>query len=241
MRKRISTVLSVLICLALSAGRSEALSVLVSRAAGSGISWGYRVEGWVGMTALLDEATADNVAVADGFEDLAQMLTYDSLWLDARYSFPAPVRLSAVEIANIQAFIATGRRVVLFGENMDFFGAWDESVLSVVGGTLEPVRLTRAVASLPGHELTSGVLSVEPIQAGIARGGTPLFEQNFATLWGANVVTVLDVSLFQDTYLDRRDNAVFANNLARWVAASPPPPDGDGDGVPDDTDRKSVV
>ncbi len=234
MGKRIFIVVSVLSCLALSVGRSEALSVLVSRAAGSGIDWGYGVGGWSGVTALLDEATGGNVAVVDGFEDLAQMLDYDALWLDARYSFPAPVRLTALEIANIQAFVGTGRRVVLFGENMDFFGGWDESVLAVVGGTLESVRLNTPVAGVPGHELTDGVQSVAPVMAGVAGGGTPLFEQNFATTWGANVVTVLDVSLFSDANLGQHDNAVFADNLVRWVAASPPPPDADGDGFTED-------
>jgi hypothetical protein len=55
---------------------------------------------------------------------------------------------------------------------------------------------------------------------GLAIGGTPLFSQNFATLWGdGNVLTILSIDLIADYNFDRtRGNLRFGQNVARWAA-----------------------
>ena len=62
--------------------------------------------------------------------------------------------------------------------------------------------------------------------AGFAVGGAPLFDTvgggSVATLWGENVLTVLDTFLWFDGDLLLQDNAQFAINIADWIAEPPP-------------------
>ena len=77
------------------------------------------------MTTALNNACR-NIATTPNFENLAQMLSYNAIWLDAR-SFGGSL-LSANELSNIATFIATGRRVVLMGENTNWT-TWDNQIL----------------------------------------------------------------------------------------------------------------
>jgi hypothetical protein len=74
------------------------------------------------------------------------------------------------------------------------------------------------------NQLTDGVGSVIAPAHGVAFGGVALFSDNFATLWSDNVLTILDVDAFNDTYWNDADNAVFAQNVADWIATPVPVP-----------------
>src|SRR4030042_1651803 len=87
-------------------------SLLVSDSGGA-LGYGYGYSAWDNMTAALN-AQFSTVTVVPNFQNLALMLGYDRLWLDQRWTSGS---LTATEISNIGAFIATGRRVVLMGEN----------------------------------------------------------------------------------------------------------------------------
>lgn len=186
---------------------------------------GYKVGGavWTQFTAKLNAAFAGNVSFAPNFENLAQMLDHDALLLPARD--PGDT-LSAAEVAAISAFIATGRRVLLFGEN-DNWAGWNQQVVALAGGSYvpEPYDAYWAFSSpLVDNELTDGAGSILGFWVGVADGGTQLYSnKNFVTLWGAsqNVLTILDENVVEDGYQDQGDDAQFTTNVANWLAAGP--------------------
>ena len=213
MKRRIIGILFVL-SLAFATS-SYALSLLVSE--GRFYEYGYGKSSWGEMTSFIDTATGDNVTVVGDFSDLSQMLKYDALWLDIRNPGDS---LTSSEVNNLNTFISTGRRVVMIGENNNWM-TWDNSILGVVGGTLNGVAYD-AVTSIYSHPLTNSAPTVYVPTGGAAEGGIALYSKNFATLWGSNsnVLTVLDVNVFQDSFLNRENNRQFAKNVANWVANS---------------------
>ena len=147
------------------------------------------------------------------------MMTFDALWLDHRGSDSLPTSvLTAAEINNIGQFINTGRRVVLHGEN-EMWINWNNQILGIVGGSFAGGGNSEPTAPALIHELTDGVSQVYMAAPGLANGGTPLFNNNFATLWGAeqNTLTILEVSSQSTTYWTNLDNAVFFTNVASWI------------------------
>ncbi|OPY75226.1 MAG: hypothetical protein A4E63_00454 [Syntrophorhabdus sp. PtaU1.Bin050] len=203
---------------------SFARTVLVSHESGLEIL-GYGDKWCTHLTSALDTATGNNVAVVSDFSNLSQMLTYDALWLDPRKAITGS--LTDTEINNIKSFIATGRRVVMIGDN-GYDGInwtnWDNQILGIVGGTFVSGSAyygnTIPVAS---NSLTDGVSYVKLMASGLANGGTPLFDQNFATLWGSNVLTILDVNALSDDVWGEggwEGMYQFQTNIANWVANS---------------------
>ncbi len=179
-------------------------------------SYGYGNSSWNNMTSALDTATGNNFTIGN-FIDLNVMLSYDALWVDTR---SPSATLSTTEYDNILAFIGTGRRVVLNGENTGW-STWNTSVLSLVGGTVAGSNGQGATSSIVDNELTSGANTVYlPTSGIVATGGTALYDQNFATLWGDNVLSVLDVNIFSDNFWSYESNSTFSNNVANWVADS---------------------
>jgi hypothetical protein len=169
------------------------------------------------MTAALN-AQFSTVTVVPNFQNLSQMLSYDRLWLDQRWTSGS---LTSTEISNIAAFIATGRRVVMVGEN-DYWTSWDNQILSIVGGSFGG-EYTGSANTVLADPLTAGVSSVNLPTAGlVASGGTALFDHNWATLWGAtgNTLTLLDVNVMSDTYWSSNNNGQFSENVAEWLAAT---------------------
>ena len=185
---------------------------------------GYKVGGavWTQFTAKLDAASGGSVFLAPNFEDLSLMLGYDALLLPARDPSDS---LSAAEVAAISAFIATGRRVLLFGEN-DNWAGWNEQVVAIAGGAYvpEPYDSYWAYSSpLVGNEITDGADSILGFWVGVAAGGTQLYSgRNFVTLWGPsqNVLTILDENVVEDGYQADADDARFTTNIANWLAGS---------------------
>ncbi len=200
----------------------NAASILVSQGTVSS-NYGYGSTGWSNMTNAMNAAVAGgSIDVTANFSNLSQLLSYDALWLDTR---AAGSSLSTTEINNITSFIATGRRVVLNGENTAW-NSWNQSVLATVGGSAVTNTYSNGVYnSVISNSLTNSVNDVYFPAAGIAIGGTALFAVNSITLWGAsdNVVSMLDVNLCSNDYWSYNDNAQFCGNLATWAASSAVP------------------
>jgi hypothetical protein len=180
---------------------------------------------WTQFTDKLNAATGNQVHLAPNFDNLSVMLTYDALLLPAREQADM---LSALEVANLSAFISTGRRVLLFGEN-DNWNAWNTQVVSIAGGTYIPEPYDTFwgySSSLVNHEITSGASTILGFWVGVAQGGTQLYsDKNFVTLWGPsqNVLTILDENVVEDGYAGDHDDAQFTTNVANWLAGSSAP------------------
>ncbi|MEP7001185.1 MAG: PEP-CTERM sorting domain-containing protein [bacterium] len=173
---------------------------------------------WTFMSAQLN--TAFGVGNVDAFADLSSLstlLTYDRLWVDQRYG----PTLTSAEAANIAAFIATGRRTVIIGENQ-LWPTWNAQIGSIVGGTVINQCDFTSYATAYASSLTAGVSAVTNSCGSLAVGGTSLFTGNFATLWGSNLstLTILDSNLMDDFYRGQDDNSLFATNTAQWLAGS---------------------
>ena len=71
------------------------------------------------------------------------------------------------------------------------------------------------------NALTAGVSPITLALAGLAgggSGGTPLFTLNWATLWGPNLLTALDVNVLADlTDMGYAGNAQWEQNVANFL------------------------
>lgn len=222
---------------------ASAKSILMSYYTNNGIinsDLYYGSSEWSKMTAAVEDGGNNQVTFVADFEDLSLMLQYNALWLQMRSiscspDFNCSGTLSSLEINNIRAFIASGRRVVMIGEWGGWpYGTelgwqdWNNQILSIVEGSYDTAYGDSPVAinpvSIINHKLTEGVNELELIgnRYGAANGGLALFEPNFATLWGNidNVLTVLDTGVFDDSRWDLGDNGQFSTNVADWIAAS---------------------
>jgi hypothetical protein len=186
----------------------------VNAGPGGGPPGGY---GFVNTTNDLYAAFgASNITQQFGVDIGPSLLTYDRLWIDFRADQST---LSAAELGLLTTFIASGRRMVFIGENSGWTN-WNQSFLTLVGGTDVPACAFTNSATVYAHQLTAGVSSTTPACSSSANGGTALFGYNYATLWGAqqNVLTVLDSDVFDDNYGTAADDQRFANNVAVWLA-----------------------
>ena len=186
----------------------------VNAGPGSGPPGGY---GFVNTTNQLYGAFgAANITQQFGVDIGASLLSYDRLWIDFRADQST---LSASEISVLSSFINSGRRMVFIGENGSW-DAWNESFLSLVGGSSSAQCSFQVSSTVYTHQLTAGVSMTQPACSSEAVGGTALFGFNYATLWGAqqNVLTVLDSDVFDDNYGTAYDDQRFAHNVAVWLA-----------------------
>lgn len=173
----------------------------------------YAGANFTGMAAQLNAAFggSSNVSV---LSSAAGLMGFDAVWVDQRYLGT----LTSSELSELSAFAAAGRRMVMIGEN-NSWDAWNQQILGIggggyMGGCFWPVSTPALVSPL-----TAGVSSVEMACGSYATGGTSLFSQNFATLWGAgNVLTILDSNMLDDAYRTHYNNAQFAGNVATWLA-----------------------
>jgi hypothetical protein len=221
--------------LSASTARAQgARSLLVNtNAAGTGVYDEIYVGGysWKGTTSSLTATFGTHMGSTSTLSDLSQMLTFDALWVDQRYK-AAP---SAGELANLAAFAATGRRVVVIGENATW-GPWNAAVLGALGGAEGPGQsqswyqmnghttpgcLDGAASTALAHALTAGVAKVNMSCGGYALGGTSLFDYGVATLWGAsqNVLVILDANVLDDRFVTKYDGRTFQRNVVDWIAA----------------------
>lgn len=178
------------------------------------LGYGYGLYSWNNMTAALNNYFgAANITVSGGdLSNLSYLMGFDRLWLTARQ--PYGQTLSATEISNIEAFIATGRRVVLIGENSAWTD-WNNAILQTVGGSYSGNDTSDALFPVISNQLTAGVGMLTTVADGLAVGGTPLFDENVATLWGnsQNVLSLLSVNVIEGS-----SNQQFGVNMANWLA-----------------------
>jgi hypothetical protein len=125
--------------------------------------------------------------------------------------------LALDETVNLATFIASGKRVFLMGENI-YWPWWNNDILALASGGTSSFAgpYNGPVTPVVTHELTDGLASLYINAGGVnTGGGTQLFNQNVATLWGAgNVVTFLDSYAFT-----QNGNSKFQQNVANWLAA----------------------
>jgi hypothetical protein len=197
-----------------------ALSLLVSQGVGVDVNDDHFYYGGSRWTNLTNEINSsfDTVTVTPNLNDLNQLLAYDRLWIDQRWVGGS---LAPTEIANIKAFISSGRRLVMIGEN-NSWTKWDNQILGLFGGSYAGESHTTATP-LPGHpELTAGVSPIPfPENAyGTSSGGEPLFDTKLAALWNGQAVSVLDVNIFEQN--DFGSAPRFRQNVVAWLAAPEP-------------------
>lgn len=178
------------------------------------------------LTDAFDAATGNEVTVVANVADLNSLMSFDGLWLDHIDTDNDPDSssqyLTPVEISNIEAFIALGRRVVMIGEGWPWEN-WNRQILDIAGGTLSDITASATMTRAVEHELTASAETIHVYGSGFSMGGTHLYEgwpngTSIATLWGENVLTVMDDFITTDSGWSRADNAQFATNVVNWVS-----------------------
>ncbi len=187
-------------------------------------NYGIGDSGWSYFTTSLTAATGNSISFTGDFSNLSDMMSYDAIFLQARETSST---LSVAEINNITAFAATGRKVLMIGENDNWLG-WNQQITAIGGGSYNYMGywLYDTATKVVDNALTAGADNVYLPAAGVAIGGTSLYNYNFATLWGSNqnILTILDVNLESDGYWSNANNGAFTTNVAYWLADSNPVP-----------------
>ena len=182
---------------------------------------GFGVDGyaWTAMSADLHAAAGPTIPTSADLSNLPALLNYDAVWVDLREVDTGT--FSPGETAALSAYIATGRRVVLIGGNSDYAN-WNASMLALVGGTDGGDLPTKTYASVAVVPLTTGVSGLYAQSGGKAVGGTTLFADRVATVWGParNVVVLMNPLSVSDYNIGQAGNAPFAKNLAGWAAGT---------------------
>jgi hypothetical protein len=204
------------LCCCFAPIRVQALTLLVQQNQPY-LGYGCGLSSWMSMTMELNRVFGSaQITVHDTpLTDLDYLMGFDRLWI----TFSEAYLLSDAEVANVQTFIATGRRVVLPG---DAFAPWNRSILRTVGSTYPGLFTSGLLTPAYQHPLTTGVTSLDTDSAGLAGpGGISLFNENVVTLWepAQNVVSVLDVNAIESGWItDTPGNQQFRENLAEWLA-----------------------
>lgn len=197
---------------------AQAATLLLRETAFTEEGLGYGKGDWEDMTELLDTAFggSENITVVEDFE-LETLTDYDSVWIDMG-DFES--ELSEDEVDKIQAFIETGGRVVMVGEN-DLWTTWNNSILGVVNSSVDE-ETGGTLDTAYDHALTESVSTVNIPTGGTADGGLSLFTSAVATLWGdsENVLIMLDGNTWADTFIGDEDNQRYAQNVANWIAGN---------------------
>ena len=162
--------------------------------------------------------------------DPLQVESASAILVVYRNPFGGPDTLSPTEISNLSNFLASGRHVVIVGEG-NFFDTWNNSILafasSIAGGSAPTLGspFNGNVSPIVSNALTAGVSTFNLQGGGIVAGGggTALFDHNFATLWGPNLLTVLDAQVFRNLAAAGSGDAVFRENLADFLGPVPLP------------------
>ncbi len=182
--------------------------------------FGYGTTNWTAMTSILDASSGNTMGVVSDFSNTAQIMGADALWVDIGGQTAV---LNSDEVLNIQNFAATGKRIVLLGENW-LWGDWNNQITGLFGGSYGNNDFDGGTHPAVIHELTSGITAIDVPTGGDPLGGTPLFIQGYAALYGSseNALVLLDVNTFSDGYIGSLDNMVFAQNVADWIAVPEP-------------------
>jgi hypothetical protein len=171
---------------------------------------------WSNFTASL--AAQPGGYTVGNIGDAAQVAAADAIVVVHRNPFLPGASLSADEVANLAGFLATGKRVLLIGEG-NFWDAWNDSILSFASGGTATHGTVVSGTTTPAvvNDLTDGVTSLlmQGVGTTVGGGGTALFGTNFATLWGDNLLTVLDGQVFTQFGAPG-----FRDNISAWLDES---------------------
>ncbi len=138
---------------------------------------------------------------------------------------------SAAELSVLSSLLNSNVQVLVFGEHSGWANS-DNQLATLLGGNYYTLPYyANDQQAINGYPLlTDGVTSFEFAAPGYiaANGnGLALSQNDSITLWGTNrnFLTLLDVNLLSNDYINRADNKVFANNLAAWLSGATPIPE----------------
>jgi hypothetical protein len=138
------------------------------------------------------------------------------------YMQPTSRTLTSIEATNLSDWIASGKRVGVFGDNWAF-ATWNGSFLPVLGGTdCSTTAFSNAGGTpLVSHPLTTGITLLQTMGApGCANGGIQLFSNTFAALFGStqNALALMDVNTLDPQALQTwPENVRWGDNVADWL------------------------
>jgi len=177
---------------------------------------GYR---WSGFTN--DLVQTHSITHLENFEDYSQIEAFDALWLDQEYY--GSRQLSPIEIDNIRAFISSGHKAVLIGENYSW-NTWNNSILEIVSGGFQGACSKAVGYTISDHMLADNVSATQMICGSIVLSsvGAPdmLFDNNMAAVYAigaGEALVVLDVNWVDDDYRSLYDNTQFSYNVIDWL------------------------
>ncbi len=201
-----------------AAGPATAQRSLMCTLDTHGFGFNYGGSRYGNFSAEIDGYFGTVTTVTD-LSDLSAMNQYDSIMVQIR---EWGATLSPTEQANLDAYVASGRRVLLIGENPSLWFEWNDDICNVGGGSSTNSESNGSYTVLNAHPvLTAGVTSIHIPNGGIANGGTSLFTTNTATLWDGNgqenVLTMLDVNVFENDRWATEDGAQYSANVATWL------------------------
>ncbi len=129
-------------------------------------------------------------------------------------------QLSATELTSLQNFASSGARIAAFSENFGWNSGWNPSIISAMGGTncTSSSYSNAAGTPLVSNALTAGISSLLTQGApGCAGGGTDLFSNTFATLYGTNRLVLSDINTLDTQIQGNPDNVQFGSNVSDWL------------------------
>lgn len=193
--------------------------------------------------------------------DAGALAASDALWVtsgdvDTGGSGKA---LSATETSNLQAYIASGRKVVLTGASSNLWSIWNNSLLSALGGgvlgadCIGNCYQTVTPGAFPG--LSDGLVGLWTQSGATLASGGPrvdLLPGGMFSVWGPlqNVLLVLNGNWMKNSYMQLAlddvsgdiGNDTLIHNISNWIAApnaiepplppAPPGPEQPGGSVP---------
>lgn len=209
--------LAALLALALTPAIAAAQSLLVIDR--SDFYYGVGESGFTQLTSVMMSSFGGDITYTNTLDDLATLLAYDRIFLNLQQAGGSG--LTPQQESNLQAFLATGRRAVLLGENSSWPN-WNASLADIVGGAYTGTCTSGNFAPAIGGTLTQNVGMVYLPCGGEMAGGTPVFSGTSAfSLFGnlSNALVMMDYNMVSDNYDHLQDNAAFQQNVALWLAA----------------------
>jgi len=196
---------------------AHAIPILKQTAQGSYTTNVLGGSSWTTFTSIL---TASNTLTSTtDFSNSSQLSQYGAVWVDQELGDT----LSSAEISSLQNYIAAGHKVVLIGENSSW-AAWNNSLMSVVGGSMTS-DCSRAIGTpLVNNALTAGVSQVENVCGDTLNNVGPvtmLFNNDMAGLYsiGAGQALVITDSNWNDNGdIGLVNNRAFAQDVVSWIS-----------------------
>lgn len=175
---------------------------------------------WTTFTAMFDA-----VHTRTALPNFTALAGYDAVWVDQELGNS----LSGAEVASLGAFIGSGHKAVLIGENY-LWADWNASLMAVVGGSRTDDCSWGVGAPVTGGLLTSGISSVQSA-CGSLLGGTGgaqlLFDNSMAALYkigSGEALVILDSNWNDNNFIGGYDNHRFGENVIDWLAVPVPEP-----------------